>query len=489
MRNNNINDGTNGVTECPIPPNGTKSYLFLADQYGTTWYHSHYSSQYGNGVLGPLVLNGPASANYDVDLGTFPINDWYYDSADRILSRLQEGAPPAPPAADNISFNGTNVNWTDITKGKHAKVVLTAPDADNIFFNGTNVNPNDITKGRYAKVVLTPGLRHRLGLINPGVNYAFTFSIVGHNFTVIANDLVPINPTTVSSLFIAIGQRYDIIIQGKSEEEIASDPGNGNYWINATQPTNGVCGNFNGKPAAILSYDLYPNTTTDQLPIVDGPVPEDSRCEDRTDFRPVVVRDIPPSEFSVSPSNTLPVHLELRNDTNQTKVFWTVNDIALNVSWEKPILEYVREDNYSWPYDENVLEIPPDSEGHDFLIVGRSPALDGPTLLNAMTPVRHFDPVLDTPHLNFTNPTRRDVTMLPGKGWLIVAFRNDNPGAWLFHCHIAWHASMGLSVQFLERKDEIKKKMDLNLIVPNCKAWQAYIDTNPPWHPKNDSGI
>lgn len=76
-------------------------------------------------------------------------------------------------------------------------------------------------------------------------------------------------------------------------------------------------------------------------------------------------------------------------------------------------------------------------QGHDFVILGRSPALDGPTLNNPMTPVRHFDPVLDTPHLNFTNPTRRDVTMLPGKGWLIVAFRNDNPGAWLFHCHIA----------------------------------------------------
>lgn len=96
-------------------------------------------------------------------------------------------------------------------------------------------------------------------------------------------------------------------------------------------------------------------------------MPEDLRCEDTTDFRPVVARDIPPSEFSISPSNTLPVHLELRDDTNQTKVFWTVNDIALNVSWEKPILEFVREDNTSWPYDENVLEIPPDSE------VGLSP--------------------------------------------------------------------------------------------------------------------
>lgn len=336
MEDNNINDGVGGVTECPIPPNATKSYLFLAEQYGTTWYHSHYSSQYGNGVLGAIVFNGPASANYDVDLGTFPINDWYYESADQILAQVQAPA----------EYGGPTI----------------PPPADNILFNGTNVNPADITMGEYARVVLTPGLKYRLRLFNPSVNYAYTFSIVGHNFTVIATDLVPVNTTdpstTVSSLFIAVGQRFDIIIQGKSEEEIASDPGNGNYWINATQPISGYCGNFYGKPAAILSYD-YPGAT-DELPIVDGPVPEDLRCEDSIDFRPVVVRDVPPSEFSISEYNTLPVHL--MNDKKQSKVFWTIDDVAMNVTWEKPLLEYIREDSTFWPYSENVLEIPPESE-------------------------------------------------------------------------------------------------------------------------------
>ncbi|KAK3492712.1 Cupredoxin [Neurospora hispaniola] len=482
MEDNNINDGVGGVTECPIPPNATKSYLFLAEQYGTTWYHSHYSSQYGNGVLGAIVFNGPASANYDVDLGTFPINDWYYESTDQILAQVQ-----AP--------------------GEHGGPTI-PPPPDNILFNGTNVNPADITMGEYARVVLTPGLKYRLRLFNPSVNYAYTFSIVGHNFTVIATDLVPVNTTdpstTVSSLFIAVGQRFDIIIQGKSEEEIASDPGNGNYWINATQPISGYCGNFYGKPAAILSYD-YPDAT-DELPIIDGPVPEDLRCEDTTDFRPVVVRDVPPSEFSISPYNTLPVHL--MRDMKQSKVFWTIDNVAINVSWEQPLLEYIREDSTSWPYSENVLEIPPESEwsfwlieneskiphpmhlhGHDFIIVGRSPAPDGPGPSDAMMPARHFDPVLDTSSLNFTNPARRDVTMLPGNGWLIVAFQNNNPGAWLFHCHIAWHVSMGLSVQFLERKNEIKEKMDLNSLVDNCNAWQSYIDTNPLYQPKSDSGV
>lgn len=41
--------------------------------------------------------------------------------------------------------------------------------------------------------------------------------------------------------------------------------------------------------------------------------------------------------------------------------------------------------------------------------------------------------------------------MLPAGGWLVLAFETDNPGAWLMHCHIAWHVSEGLAVQFLER--------------------------------------
>jgi len=37
--NSNNMDGTPGVTECPIPPKGTnsKTYSFLATQYGTSW--------------------------------------------------------------------------------------------------------------------------------------------------------------------------------------------------------------------------------------------------------------------------------------------------------------------------------------------------------------------------------------------------------------------------------------------------------------------
>lgn len=48
-------DGVNGVTQCPIAPNDSFTYTWKAMQYGSAWYHSHYSVQYADGALGPLV--------------------------------------------------------------------------------------------------------------------------------------------------------------------------------------------------------------------------------------------------------------------------------------------------------------------------------------------------------------------------------------------------------------------------------------------------
>ena len=95
--------------------------------------------------------------------------------------------------------------------------------------------------------------------------------------------------------------------------------------------------------------------------------------------------------------------------------------------------------------------------------------------------------MIDQSMLKSDNPIRRDATMLPSFGWLLVAFETTNPGSWLFHCHIAWHISEGLSAQFLERIDDIPKSMNLNDLNENCRNWNAYAPTDP--FPKVDSGL
>lgn len=59
--------------------------------------------------------------------------------------------------------------------------------------------------------------------------------------------------------------------------------------------------------------------------------------------------------------------------------------------------------------------------GHDFYVLGAGSS--------AWTDA-------DREGLNYDSPIRRDVAMLPTNGWLALAFLTNNPGAWLFHCHI-----------------------------------------------------
>ena len=51
-------DGVSAITQCPIAPGRSMTYTFLADSYGSSFYHAHYSSQYIDGVFGPITIKG-----------------------------------------------------------------------------------------------------------------------------------------------------------------------------------------------------------------------------------------------------------------------------------------------------------------------------------------------------------------------------------------------------------------------------------------------
>ncbi|KAK5652969.1 hypothetical protein OQA88_9449 [Cercophora sp. LCS_1] len=440
-------DGANGVTECPIPPGHMKIYDFHVQQYGTSWYHSHYSNQYGNGIVGALIVKGPASANYDIDLGPYLMTDYYHQTADRLTLVAEKVANGAPPDSDNVLFRG---------KGVH--------------FAGDG--------GSFDRLNLTPGKKHLLRLINASVDNSLTITLVGHNFTVIATDLVPITPVVRTKLFLGVGQRYDVIIDANQAI--------GNYWLNATLEKDNNCGKSrNNFPAAIVSYAGAPNAN----PTNPGTKIE-ADCVGETGFKPVVTRAIDPALFAPS---TLPITLEFP-DRGHGRVFeWRVRGTPINVEWDHPVLERILEGNDTYPSQINLIDVPGKDEwvfwviqndlalphpihlhGHDFLTLGIGEGT--------------FDAATMRDRLNFDNPVRRDVVQMPGEGWLVIAYKLDNPGVWLMHCHIGWHVSGGLGLQFLERKDEIRALMKLDQMKPNCDAWRAYEKTSP-YLPKTDSGL
>ena len=49
---------------------------------------------------------------------------------------------------------------------------------------------------------------------------------------------------------------------------------------------------------------------------------------------------------------------------------------------------------------------------------------------------------------------------------------------WAFHCHIAFHNSLGLYVNLIEQPDAIRDRMHIPQIMPQtCRDWAAFTNT------------
>jgi FtsP/CotA-like multicopper oxidase with cupredoxin domain len=107
-------DGTANITQCPIPPGRSFLYNFtIENQYGTYWYHAHHSTQYTDGIVGPLIVHAAeeqqARESYDYDQ-VILLSDWYHDlSAALLPTYLASGNENNEPVPDNGLIQGTNL--------------------------------------------------------------------------------------------------------------------------------------------------------------------------------------------------------------------------------------------------------------------------------------------------------------------------------------------------------------------------------------------
>ncbi|KAF7193504.1 Laccase-3 [Pseudocercospora fuligena] len=458
LYHNNGQDGVPGVTECPIAPGSSKTYTLTATQYGTSWYHSHFSTQYGDGVWGPIVVHGPASANYDEDLGPLPITDWYYPGVFVVSARAQ-----------------------------HQNAL--APTADNGLINGTMVSTSG---GSYARSTLKAGKKHRVRFINTAVDNHFQVSLDDHTMTVISADFVPIKPYNASWIFIGIGERYDVIITANQSP--------GSYWFRAeVQDTAGCGSNFqNGNIKSIFSYEGF----EDEEP-TSSATSYTQRCTDETNLVPYWNSYVP-SGGIVSSGDFTHLDTAINQSTaadGSLTLYWQVNGTPLRVNWSEPTVGTISEDSSydSWSARAGVISLPTESKWTYWVI---TEGIGSPFTVNIPHPIHlhgHDFYVLgwgstawtdsDAESLNYENPPRRDVAMLPTNGWLALAFETNNPGAWLMHCHIAWHADEGFAVQFVESQSTM---LDVDPLPSDydsqCDAWKEYYPTSAAFL-QSDSGI
>ena len=452
-------DGVPGVEQCPIAPGKTFTYRFQAESYGTSWYHSHYSAQYADGVFGPMVIYGPSNADYDIDIGPVMLTDYYHTTYYQGLQALYEEPPVFLPTDNNLINGKMNYNCSLVT-------------------DGTACTDN----AGVSKFQFVPGKTHRLRLINSGSAASQIFQIDNHTLTVMALDYVQVEPYDTSVLNLGIGQRADVLVT-------ANQP-SGAYWMRTTIDDVNCFPGIIGQPYGLAAIYYTGVDTTDRPNSVQTPIPDTLGCgNDPLD------ETVP--FYSLSPPGTPAVTQDLIIDgaVNATgHLLFYVNNQSFRADYNSPVLLLAQEGNTSYPQDPqwNVYNFgkatsirlyiqnnfptvhPMHLHGHDFWVLATGTGTWDGVITNPDNPIRH-DTFLMGPGTE-TAPT-----------YMVIEFNADNPGVWPLHCHIGIHVSAGLYVNVMERPDRITSLLIPWVNAQTCVDWKAYTAKFAP--DQIDSGV
>ena len=431
-------DGVPTVSQCPIIPGSDLTYRFRADEYGTSWWHSHLSAQYTQGVFGPLVIHGPNHVDYDEDLGVIMANDWYHAYHTDIVANTTAPVPPGQPfrplANSNLVGGVGRFPCENVTNGAPCTTVP------------------------YASWKVEPGKTYRARFVNAGSSSFESISIDNHSMTVIANDFIPIQPYQADFVKLAVGQRADVIFNATGS---AGDA----FWIRAFNDP----GCADTLPAAAEGKAIlsYPDADTSIEPNSLGlPVPANPSCGNDGLSLTIPIFPVPVAEPDLTITVTIAPSQVIDPATGLGPVLWTLDNSTFIGDMSDPLLlSAITSDTTTFPSSSNVYNTgsattvriilinvflaphPIHIHGHDFQVLAQGQG------------------IWDGEIINPSNPQRRDVQMMwfganatdpaVGPNYLVVQYEADNPGMWNFHCHIAWHLSAGMNMVLLERPDEL----------------------------------
>lgn len=255
------------------------------------------------------------------------------------------------------------------------------------------------------------GERIRLRLVNVANARLFGIHFEGHDPQVIAYDGHPVEPHRPpgGQVLLGPGQRADLIL------DCTGQPGETYRVIEAA---------YEGE-----TYQLFAMTYAPDAPVRANPAP-----------LPTLVPN-PLSDPDLNAAQRLNVtldggamsglqgaiydgeRLDVR-DLMQRGRMWAINGVAAHTTAMPPLFTLKRGGSYVVAIENNtVFPHPMHLHGHAFRILAR----DGQSV----------------PHQPWA-----DTVLLNPRGTAEIAFVADNPGDWLFHCHVLEHVSGGMTSVF-----------------------------------------
>ncbi|ONK67875.1 uncharacterized protein A4U43_C05F4710 [Asparagus officinalis] len=448
-------DGPEFVTQCPIRPGGSYTYRFtIKGQEGTLWWHAH-SSWLRATVYGALIIYPREHKSYPypkphrealVTLGEW----WNTDPVQVVRQATMTGAAPA--ISDAYTINGQ------------------PGDLYNCSSKGTTIIP-----AAFGETIL-------LRFINAALNNEFFISIAGHTMTVVGADAAYNKPFVTSVLMLGPGQTTDVLVTTSAPP--------GKYYIAARAYASAQGVQFNPTTTtAILEYrgagcgilpplmPLLPayNDTFAATAIaagykslspvtLPGPVdehlfitvgvgllscPPGRTCQGPGGTRFAASMNnysfVLPSTISILEAQQFGVPGVFTTDfpaVPPVQFDYTADNISQDL-WQPVQATKV----YPLKYG-SVVQIV--LQGTNIVAGENHPVhLHGYDFYVLATGFGNFDAERDTPKFNLIDPPLRNTVGLPVKGWAVIRFMADNPGAWIMHCHLDVHITWGLAMVFV----------------------------------------
>jgi iron transport multicopper oxidase len=321
-----------------------------------------------------------------------------------------------------------------------------------------------------SSLPVKPNTTYLLRLINTGAFIAQYFYIEGHTFQIVEIDGVYTNPTEADTLYIAVAQRYSILLTTKATTDT-------NYAIVTvvdsvlldTIPSNLQLNYTNwleyNKEAPHLQAVVNVSVATDLVPFDDLTlVPRDNM--------PLLPEPDYEVNVTVSFGNLMSgFNYGFLNNITYTPPKVPILYTVLSSGALATNSEVYGEFTHPFVLNHNdVVQLvlnnddvgthPFHLHGHNFQVIDRAPSY-GPNFysnLNAGSPVP-YDPANHTAFPAV--PARRDTFVLPPLGYYVIRFVASNPGVWTFHCHIDWHLSAGLAMTFIDAPLQIQERVNV----------------------------
>ena len=215
-------DGVPGISFKGIAPGTTFTYRFPIAQAGTYWFHSHSGFQEPDGAYGAIVIeprNGErhrTQRDYVVQFAdkhphsgrriarNLKLSSDYYNRSQRTVGDLIEDA------------RATSLKAALQSRRMWGRMRMMPSDIEDVqgftpLINGQSTSQN-------WTGLFRPGEKVRLRFINSSAMTYFDVRVPGLKMTVVEADGNAVEPVTVDELRIAVSETYDVIVQPRENK-------------------------------------------------------------------------------------------------------------------------------------------------------------------------------------------------------------------------------------------------------------------------------